>query len=370
MQNAYRKTNRISASKALLFLGVLLFGMSTGGFAISFNNGSPQSLSVCFNSATSINSLLTATDATGLTFTWTVTSGPSNGTIIGLPQTAASGTNISPVAVSYTPFAGTYGTDAFTVQVSDGVTSVTTVINVVVNPVPTISLVSPNFANPLSGVTITGTNFNTTPGNNIVYFGATRAAVTAASATSLSVNVPNGGIFAPITVENNSCAIEGNYNKPFLPTFNNSAYAPQTVNFATHIDFNTTASANHNHIAYGDIDGDGKVDMIINNFSANTLEIYRNTGTVGSPSFSLALTLTLATNSPGKASVSDIDGDGLLDLVVACAAGAGNIYIYRNTSTPGSISFASAVTVPYFTNANMSVVADMDGDGLPDILCS
>ena len=370
MQNAYRKTNRISASKALLFLGVLLFGMSTGGFAISFNNGSPQSLSVCFNSATSINSLLTATDATGLTFTWTVTSGPSNGTIIGLPQTAASGTNISPVAVSYTPFAGTYGADAFTVQVSDGVFAVTTVINVVVNPVPTISLVSPNFANPLSGVTITGTNFNTTPGNNIVYFGTTRASVTAASATSLSINVPNGGIFAPITVENNSCAIEGNYKKPFLPTFNNTAFAPQTVNFATHVDFNTTASANHNHIAYGDIDGDGKVDMIINNFSANTLEIYRNTGTAGAPNFSLALTLTMATTGPGRPTMADIDGDGMLDLVVACGAAPGNIYIYRNTSTPGSISYAAATAVAFTTNANLTAIADIDGDGQPDIVAT
>ena len=368
MQNAYRKTNRISASKALLFLGVLLFGMSTGGFAISFNNGSPQSLSVCFNSATSINSLLTATDATGLTFTWTVTSGPSNGTIIGLPQTAASGTNIAPVAVSYTPFAGTYGADAFTVQVSDGVTSVTTVINVIVNPVPTISLVSPNFANPLSGVTITGTNFNTTPGNNIVYFGTTRAAVTAASATSLSVNVPNGGIFAPITVENNSCAIDGNYNKPFLPTFNNTAYAPQTVNFATHVDITTTSSSNH--LTYGDIDGDGKVDVIESNFGTSTVYVYRNTSTTGSPSFSLAATLPLAAGGAGSATIGDIDGDGLLDIVVAAAAGGGNVYIYRNTSTPGSISFAGAVTVSYFTNANISAIADIDGDGLPDIISS
>ncbi len=368
MQNAYRKTNRISASKALLFLGVLLFGMSTGGFAISFNNGSPQSLSVCFNSATSINSLLTATDATGLTFTWTVTSGPSNGTIVGLPQTAASGTNISPVAVSYTPFAGTYGADAFTVQVSDGVFAVTTVINVVVNPVPTISLVSPNFANPLSGVTITGTNFNTTPGNNIVYFGTTRASVTAASATSLSINVPNGGIFAPITVENNSCAIVGNYNKPFLPTFNNTAYAPQTVNFATHVDITTASSSNH--LTYGDIDGDGKVDVIESNFGTSTVYVYRNTSTTGSPSFSLAATLPLATGGAGGATIGDIDGDGLLDIVVAAAAGGGNIYIYRNTSTPGSISFAGAITVSYFTNANISVIADIDGDGLPDIISS
>ncbi len=368
MQNAYMKTNRISASKALLFLSVLLFGMSTSGFAISFNNGGAQSLSVCLNTSTSINSLLTATDVTGATFTWTVTAFPANGTIAGLPQTAATGTSISPVAVTYLPNSGYIGADAFTVQVSNGVTSVSTVISVAVNPVPTISLVSPNFANPLASVSITGTNFNTTAGNNIVYFGTTRASVTSASATLLNINVPNGGIFAPITVENNSCAITGNYNKPFLPTFNNAAYAPQTVNFATHVDITTTSSSNH--LTYGDIDGDGKVDVIESNFGTSTVYVYRNTSTTGSPSFTLAATLPLAAAAAGGAAIGDIDGDGLLDIVVAAAAGGGNIYIYRNTSTPSSISFAAAVTVTYFTNANISAIADIDGDGLQDIICS
>ncbi len=39
-------------------------------------------------------------------------------------------------------------------------------------------------------VTLTGTNFNATAANNIVFFGATKATVSAATATSLTVAVP------------------------------------------------------------------------------------------------------------------------------------------------------------------------------------
>jgi hypothetical protein len=46
-----------------------------------------------------------------------------------------------------------------------------------------------------SSVTITGTNFNTTAAQNIVFFGATKAVVTAASATSLTVTVPLGATY-------------------------------------------------------------------------------------------------------------------------------------------------------------------------------
>lgn len=59
--------------------------------------------------------------------------------------------------------------------------------------------------NPISGsvgtsVTITGTNFSTTPANNIVFFGATQATVTAATTPQLTVTVPAGATYQPITL--------------------------------------------------------------------------------------------------------------------------------------------------------------------------
>ncbi len=57
---------------------------------------------------------------------------------------------------------------------------------------PTISSFSPISAEVGATVTITGTNFSTTPTNNTVFFGATKALVTTASATQLTVIVPKG----------------------------------------------------------------------------------------------------------------------------------------------------------------------------------
>ena len=57
---------------------------------------------------------------------------------------------------------------------------------------PTITSVAP-IAGPIgTSVSISGTNFNPVPANNIVFFGGVRANVTAATTTSLTVTIPTG----------------------------------------------------------------------------------------------------------------------------------------------------------------------------------
>jgi hypothetical protein len=65
---------------------------------------------------------------------------------------------------------------------------------------PTITNFSPTSGVVGTTVTITGTNFNATTSQNVVFFGASKATVTAASTTSLTVTVPTGATFQPITV--------------------------------------------------------------------------------------------------------------------------------------------------------------------------
>src|ERR1700676_913846 len=64
---------------------------------------------------------------------------------------------------------------------------------------PTISGFSPTSGPVGTTVNIIGTNFDPISTNDIVYFGAVRAIVISASVTSISVVVPVGSSYAPIT---------------------------------------------------------------------------------------------------------------------------------------------------------------------------
>ena len=65
---------------------------------------------------------------------------------------------------------------------------------------PTLTSFTPTSGPIGTSVTITGTNFDASPANNIVFFGATQATVSAATTIELTVTVPTGATYQPITV--------------------------------------------------------------------------------------------------------------------------------------------------------------------------
>jgi hypothetical protein len=145
---------------------------------------------------------------------------------------------------------------------------------------PVITSISPSTGTTLPGatVTITGTNFNPTPANNIVNFGAVKANVTAATATSLTVTAPLGATYAPVTVLNTGMPLSGSSSKPFLPTF--AGKGSLTANdILPKVDF--VSGANVNSVAIGDLDGDGKPDLAVANYLSNSVSVYHNTSTTG-----------------------------------------------------------------------------------------
>src|SRR5438046_634755 len=62
---------------------------------------------------------------------------------------------------------------------------------------PAIFSFSPGSGPLGTAVVVVGTNFGATAAGNVVYFGAVRATVTAASRTALTVTVPLGATYAP-----------------------------------------------------------------------------------------------------------------------------------------------------------------------------
>ncbi|MHC1703733.1 MAG: FISUMP domain-containing protein [Tenuifilaceae bacterium] len=233
--------------------------------------------------------------------------------------------------------------------------------------IPTITSFSPTSGPIGTSVTITGTNFSTTPANNIVWFGAVRATVSAATSTSLSVTVPIGATYQPITVTVNGLTAYS--SKPFIVTFSSSGVI-DAASFAAKVDF--ASGVGPEYIAIGDIDGDGKSDLAISNWNDNTISIYRNTSTSGSittGSFAPKVDIVSGTY-PYPIVLGDVDGDNKLDLIVA-NYGSNTVSVYRNISTSGSISASSfAAKVDFTTGANPNSVSirDLDGDGRPDLL--
>jgi hypothetical protein len=236
---------------------------------------------------------------------------------------------------------------------------------------PVITSFTPQSGTVGAMVNINGLNFGLTPGNNTVYFGAVQTTVSAASVTNLTVNVPVGATFAPITVTVNGLTAYA--DQPFTPTFpgsgqiNSSSLAP-FVNLAT--------PSGPGQVVIADMDGDGKPDLIIADSYAGEISIYRNISTNGSltagsfaPRVDLPLLPTSGTN-PYRIVAADLDGDGRLD-IIALNPDSNVVSILRNISSPGSIttnSFATRIDLPAGNVMRGLVVQDLNGDGKPEIV--
>ena len=237
---------------------------------------------------------------------------------------------------------------------------------------PTISSFTPSSGPVGTSVTITGVNFNAVPANNIVYFGAVKATIISGTTTSLTVTAPAGATYQPLSVLNNATGLTGYSSNPFTITFTNPFGTGIPANFyKTKVDF-TTANTPYS-VAIGDMDGDGKPDLVIANQN-NSVSVLRNTsasGNITASSFATKVDFTTA-STPYSVAIGDIDGDGKFDLVIA-NSGAASVSVFLNTSTSGSITTSSfAAKVDFTTGSFPTSVAirDVDGDGKADLVVS
>lgn len=239
----------------------------------------------------------------------------------------------------------------------------------VLSAAPAITSVTPSFGQPGSVVQILGVNFDTAPAQNTVYFGPTRAEVVAASPSALTVHVPWGAAFAPITVTANGLTASSLF--PFVPTFSSTRIL-EAQSFTPRVNFLT--ASNPYDTAVGDLDQDGKPDLAVVNRGAHTISVYRNKsapGGIGVSSFAEKMDLATAAH-PHTIAVGDLNGDSKLDLAVA---GGGKVAIFRNNSIPDGFTENSFVPKVEFetevspsTNPAFVVISDLNGDGKPELI--
>lgn len=247
--------------------------------------------------------------------------------------------------------------------------------NAVPPQLTTVTSFNPDTGPVGTSVTINGTNFNPVPSNNIVFFGAVKGTVTSSTATSLIVTVPPGVTYKPISVLNNATSLIGYSSKPFITTFINPFGTGIPVNFyRSPVSF--PSGTGPRFLTIGDIDGDGKTDLIVSNSntSSSTISIFKNTsslGVINSSSFAAKVDFT-SNLGPREIAFGDIDGDGKPDIVVGYFNN-NVISVFRNTSSPGAITTSSFAAKVDF-NAGMIprsvVIADVDGDGKPDLVAA
>jgi len=225
-----------------------------------------------------------------------------------------------------------------------------------------------NSFTPVSGavgtlITINGTNFSPNINDNIVYLGAVKATVITAGSNQLVVRSEPGSSYQSISVTVNGLTVFSDYY--FLTTFDNGGTI-DTSSFAQKVSF---TSNNSTMLLRSDLDGDGKPDLISGDENAQKISILRNTSTINALSFDPKIDLTV--NVESAISVGDMDGDGKPDLVANVYTGlTTGFHILKNTSSAGNIAFATPLYIPNTFNMSPDFmsIADFNSDGKPDIL--
>jgi hypothetical protein len=115
-------------------------------------------------------------------------------------------------------------------------------------------------------------------------------------------------------------------------------------------------------VAVGDLNGDGKLDLVSSNSGTYAISVFLNTGTGFA---STATNVPTATDTDGVA-VGDVSGDGKIDIVTTYGNNDQVAVLLGN----GNGSFGSAQAFSVGSSPRTVALGDFNGDGVLDIVSS
>ena len=118
-----------------------------------------------------------------------------------------------------------------------------------------------------------------------------------------------------------------------------------------------------NFIATGDLNNDGWPDLVLTNTSNDFIYVLINNQQGGFTQTVITAAPGTGAFAPAQLALADLNGDGNLDAVIGSLDGGAGIYLGKGE---GTLTYKGALTNPVGLQ-NPLVIADVNGDGIPDV---
>jgi hypothetical protein len=161
---------------------------------------------------------------------------------------------------------------------------------------------------------------------------------------------------------------EGTYESSYYPkkTTQATAYVLIKSDGVPYEHSRLIGNANADDMAIGDFNGDGKTDLVTCNVGTNEMSIFLNTS-AGEGDYSLEKHVFEGGNTPRHLAAGDIDGDGKVDIISATDTG---VTMFRNITMPGGVLAFDGPTKLGNTATGDVVLVDLQGDGALDLVAT
>lgn len=220
-------------------------------------------------------------------------------------------------------------------------------------------------------VTLKGNNFGTNAAKLEVFFGGVKGTVLTATDHIVEVEVPEGATHDYISLRNVDTKLTGYSSQQFYISFSGTSDAISANDFATQQDWSTKSGSTTSDLydfCMCDFNNDGKVDIATANKGAlNYVTIHINNSTTGNISFIRDPTKDIILNtSTLHVNCGDLDGDGKYDLVATEEGNTGRLFYLKGVGD-GSFSTSSIQLNSLIRHIQL---ADLDLDGKPEAILS